>query len=135
MLRLLIVDDDFVNRKLLAEMLRGMALCDMAGNGREALDAFEFSLRRGGGYDVILLDVAMPRMDGLDFLHRMRRMETEASPDVRRTPVIMITGNVKTFEAAFLGGCTDYLTKPVNAALLMSKIRQLLPQQGKKGEK
>jgi DNA-binding response OmpR family regulator len=71
--------------------------------------------------DLILMDVVMPRMNGFDACRRIR--EEEAT---RTTPVIMVTtrGEVQNMENGFESGCNDYVTKPINALELLTKVRE-----------
>lgn len=73
--------------------------------------------------DLILLDVIMPRMNGFEACRLIR--ENEASKDI---PIIMVTtrGEATNVETAWLSGCTDYVTKPINATELLAKVRSLL---------
>jgi CheY-like chemotaxis protein len=89
-----------------------------AGDGLEAVEkaAAEHP-------DAILMDVVMPRMDGFDAVRELRRRE-----DTRSIPVIMVTtrGEAENVEAAFESGCSDYVTKPIDAAELLAKLRSVL---------
>ncbi|HET7434809.1 MAG TPA: response regulator [Thermoanaerobaculia bacterium] len=73
--------------------------------------------------DLILLDVIMPRMGGFEACRLIR--ENEASKDI---PIIMVTtrGEAANVETGWLSGCTDYVTKPINATELLAKVRNLL---------
>lgn len=73
--------------------------------------------------DLILMDVVMPRMNGFDACRRIRAEEA-----TRTTPVIMVTtrGEVQNMENGFESGCNDYVTKPINATELLSKLRNYL---------
>jgi serine phosphatase RsbU (regulator of sigma subunit) len=113
--RVLVVDDVEANRDLLARRLRqqGHAVAT-AENGRQALAALE-----GGEFDLVLLDIMMPELDGFQVLERV-----QADPGLRHVPVIMISaldqmdGVVRAIEM----GATDYLTKPFNAVLLKARV-------------
>ena len=72
MLRILIVDDEAVNRELLAAMLKSTAACDTAPNGQKGLDLYQKSIRDKNPYQVILLDITMPELDGMEVLRRVR---------------------------------------------------------------
>lgn len=125
MWKVLIVDDDFVNRKLLAEILKDKADCDVAADGQEAIEAYELSLSNTSQYDVVLLDIAMPGTDGLDVLNYIR--EKEESMGVLLgcgLPIIMVTAYKEPFLDAFNKGCDDYVLKPINADHLIHKIRE-----------
>jgi len=73
--------------------------------------------------DLILLDVIMPRMNGFEACRLIR--ENEASKHI---PIIMVTtrGEAGNVEAGWVSGCTDYVTKPINATELLAKVRSLL---------
>ena len=73
--------------------------------------------------DLILLDVIMPKMGGFEACRRIRAAET-----TRTIPVIMVTtrGEAANVEAGWANGCTDYVTKPINSAELLAKVRDLL---------
>jgi DNA-binding response OmpR family regulator len=73
--------------------------------------------------DLILLDVIMPRMSGFEACRLIR--DDEASKHI---PIIMVTtrGEAANVETGWLVGCTDYVTKPINATELLAKVRSLL---------
>jgi len=73
--------------------------------------------------DLILMDIVMPRMNGFDACRRIRQEEA-----IRATPVIMVTtrGEVQNMENGFECGCNDYVTKPINATELLTKLRNFL---------
>ena len=76
-MRFLIVDDDLTNRKLLHTMLEDVGQCDIAVNGKEAIEYFQMGLNDKEFYDVIFLDIKMPVMDGHETLKRIRKIEDE----------------------------------------------------------
>jgi len=107
--RVLIVDDDQTVREVLVEFFKtfehGHAYdLATAPDGSEAMAAL-----RQGKFDLVLLDMGMPRMSGLDVLTHMRR-------DAIRVPVLMLTGNKSTHAAAeaLRGGVFAYIPKPVD---------------------
>lgn len=73
--------------------------------------------------DLILMDVVMPRMGGVEALRRLHQNAKTSS-----IPVIMVTtrGEAENVETAFESGCTDYVTKPINSLDLLSKIQSCL---------
>jgi|ERR1051325_6735231 CheY-like chemotaxis protein len=86
-----------------------------AKNGEEAIAKAIAELP-----DLILLDVIMPRMDGLEACKRIKQQ-----PGLSSIPIIMVTtrGEVQNVETAFENGCTDYVTKPINGIELLSKVK------------
>ena len=73
--------------------------------------------------DIILMDVVMPEMNGFEACRRMRQQ-----PALRSVPIIMVTtrGEEQSMETGFQSGCSDYITKPINGAELLMKVRSLL---------
>ena len=117
----LVVDDSRVNRLLLVRLLNGLGLEVMeAENGREALDALHAT---PAAYDVVLLDVVMPELDGYETLAAMKADET-----TRHVPVLMVSGveELDSVVRCIELGATDYLTKPINPRILEARIRASL---------
>lgn len=114
--RLLVVDDNPENRDLLTRRLRRLGYAEMtqAADGVEALEALA-----AGAFDVVLLDVMMPRMNGVDVLTRMREERR-----LERTAVIMISAatELETVVQCIELGAEDYLPKPFNPVLLQARL-------------
>jgi CheY-like chemotaxis protein len=124
MWKILVVDDNAANREFLVELLRDHAKCDTAVNGKEAFEVYERSLTSKEPYDVILTDIAMPVMDGLQLLSKIRDNELRSGvKHVDGVPVIMVTAFREPFMDAFKRGCDDYILKPVNVGQLLVKIK------------
>jgi CheY-like chemotaxis protein len=73
--------------------------------------------------DLILMDVVMPKMNGFEACRAIR-----ADEDIKHTPIIMVTtrGEGLNVEQGFESGCNDYVTKPINTAELLTKLRDVL---------
>jgi len=73
--------------------------------------------------DLILMDVVMPRMDGIEAVRRLR-----SDPETRHIPVIMVTtrGELGSVENCYESGCNDYVTKPFSAVELLAKVKSCL---------
>jgi DNA-binding response OmpR family regulator len=73
--------------------------------------------------DLILLDVVMPRLGGFEALKRLR-----AEAATRETPILLVTtrGEAENIEAGYAAGCSDYVTKPIDASELVAKIKRFL---------
>jgi len=125
-MRTLIVDDDFSCRLLAQRIISAIGECDGAANGKEALEAFRLAWEEGQPYDLVLLDILMPGMDGHATLARIRDAEKEMGVP-EGVKVIMLTGVVdhKNVSSAFMGGCEAYLIKPVDKEKLLEQIRLL----------
>jgi two-component system, NtrC family, nitrogen regulation response regulator NtrX len=117
MSNILIIDDEKAIRKTLSEILsyEGYKI-DEASDGEEGLKKFKEK-----SYDVVLCDIKMPRLDGIEFLDKAR----EANPDV---PVIMISGHgtIETAVEAVKKGAYDYISKPPDLNRLLITIRNAM---------
>jgi PAS domain S-box-containing protein len=121
---ILLVEDDSVNQIVLSRMLqeRGHAI-ELANNGLEALDAY-----RGKQYDVILMDIQMPEMDGLEATKRIREMEGNG----RHTPIIALTAFALQGdrERIMAMGMDEYIAKPVGMDALFAVIDRVCESGG-----
>jgi two-component system, chemotaxis family, chemotaxis protein CheY len=121
-LRLLIVEDNPHMRGLLRSLLAaaGMQQVSEAADGGAGLE-----LARHRPFDLILCDLAMKPMSGLDFTREIRRSAIGANPFV---PIIMISGHTEKHrvEAARDAGITEFLAKPVTAQSLYSRIAEII---------
>jgi two-component system chemotaxis response regulator CheY len=125
MWRVLVVDDDFLNRKLILDILKGKAACDVAANGQEALTAYSHSVRKKKPYQAILLDVSMPEVDGMEVLKSIRADEAKRGiPLGTGIPIIMVTAHKEFFINSFSTGCDDYILKPFSPAALLAKVAE-----------
>jgi putative two-component system response regulator len=116
---ILIVDDEPTNLALLTELLRPHYRVRAAQSGRHALRAVRVDPRP----DLILLDVVMPELDGYGVLRELR-----SHPDTRGVPVIFLTAlsDSRDEEQGLEAGACDYITKPINAAVLRARVRTQL---------
>ncbi|MBF0212553.1 MAG: response regulator [Magnetococcales bacterium] len=135
-MKILIADDELNNRKLMRDYLKKYAHCDMVSDGKAALELFTADLEDGDPYDLVLLDIIMPVMDGQKALSRIRSTEkriADGQEGYKEIPIIMVTGmdsSLQAMQAYFKGGCSDYLTKPVTRQALLEKLRKfnLIPE-------
>ncbi|MDO4292852.1 MAG: response regulator transcription factor [Eubacteriales bacterium] len=121
-MRILIVEDEAALAEALSEILRQNGyLSDTAANGTDGL---EFA--RIGIYDLILLDIMLPGMDGLSVLKALRREKIH-------TPVILLTARseVSDIIAGLDAGSDDYLPKPFSTAELLARIRAISRRGGR----
>jgi CheY-like chemotaxis protein len=117
-LKVLIVDDDFINRKLLQTLLKKNATVSEiieAENGSDALD----KLRREADINLILLDIMMPIVDGVEFLKIFRSDMTNA-----HIPVLVLSTDDTRKAEVFDNGANDFLRKPIKEEILFEKMVQ-----------
>ncbi|MEW6712312.1 MAG: response regulator [Candidatus Riflebacteria bacterium] len=125
--KILIVDDEPVNCRLLREYLAGHACCDAVLNGEDAIKMFELAHKTRNSYNMILLDIAMPDMDGLEVLEKIRAYEESSGiPLGKGVKIIMVTAIKETFMQAFKKGAEDYILKPVELDSLLRKLEEHL---------
>ncbi len=127
-LKILVVEDDFVGRKLLVRHLSVYGNVDVAVDGAEAIQAFYLETMKGTPYDFICLDVMMPELDGQEVLKSIR--ETEGKHDIRPgygVKIIMTTAldDSENIMKAFTEQCDAYLVKPIRKAALLEKMAEL----------
>jgi adenylate cyclase len=115
----LVVDDEESNRSLLARRLRREGYTvSLAETGRQALEKL-----RSRRYDLVLLDILMPEMDGLEVLHQLR-----SDPALQNIPVLMLSAvdEMGAVVRCIELGADDYLPKPFPPALLRARVRACL---------
>jgi CheY-like chemotaxis protein len=118
--KILLVEDNELNRDMLSRRLqrKGFEVA-MAVDG---LQGVEMAL--SGGYDLILMDMSLPELDGWEATRRVRE-----APQTKDVPIIALTAHAMSGdrEKAMAAGCSDYDTKPVELDRLLGKIAALLP--------
>ncbi|HEX7758308.1 MAG TPA: ATP-binding protein [Caulobacteraceae bacterium] len=122
-MRVLVADDNPNNRRLL-EVLLGQLGAEVVTcvNGEEAVEAW-----RSGGFDVVLMDMQMPVLDGLAATRRIR--ELEARSPLARTPILMVSANAmpEHIAAGAEAGADGHLSKPLSAERLFAALAALEP--------
>jgi two-component system chemotaxis response regulator CheY len=126
-MRALIAEDEFLGRKVLSAFLGPLFEVDVVVNGREALEAFGLAHEEGRPYDLLLLDIMMPELDGLTALTKIREMEQKSKirPPVK---VLMTTAldDPKTVIRSFHDGeASGYIVKPVRKDKLLEELKKL----------
>ncbi len=128
-MKTLVAEDDFISRLVLQKMLLPFGHCDIAVNGREAVEAFNLAMSEGNPYDLICLDIMMPEMDGKEALSLIRLKEKQLNIEPRNeAKIIMITAldtPKDVVDAYYKGGCTSYLVKPINKIKIGNSLKDL----------
>jgi len=117
--RILLVEDNEMNRDMLSRRLarKGYEV-EMAFDGRAGVE-----MGRAGKYDLILMDMSLPEIDGWEATRQLR-----ASPEAKDVPIIALTAHAMAGdrEKALEAGCNDYDTKPIELDRLLGKMTALL---------
>lgn len=128
-MKCLIAEDDFISRRLLTEMLSSNFRCEIAVDGEEAVASFKMAHESKKPYDLVCLDIMMPRLDGRQALRQMRALEKEMGiPPNLECKIIIITAldDAKTvFDTYYQGGATSYLVKPISKTKLSLELRNV----------
>lgn len=114
-MKILIVDDDFTSRKILHGSLKNLGVCDSACNGDEALQAYRIAMQENSPYQLILLDIMMPGMDGTEVLKAIRDEEDKRhiyGSDRVRIAMATCLNDKDHVIASFHSGCDGYILKP-----------------------
>lgn len=118
--RILLVEDNEMNRDMLSRRLirKGFEV-DMAFDGKAGVEK-----GKTGGYDLILMDMSLPEIDGWEATRQLRTF-----PETKTVPIIALTAHAMAGdrEKALEAGCNDYDTKPIELDRLLGKMNALLP--------
>ena len=127
-MKTLIVDDDFFSSQLLEEYLSQYGPCHRADNGKDALEEMKEGFEWDQPYDLICLDIMMPKMDGQDALRQIRAFEeSKGVSSTKGVKVIMITAlnELASVKEAYLSLCDGYLVKPIKKESLLDELRKM----------
>lgn len=126
-MRILIAEDDSTSRTLLRHFLTPYGDCDMTVNGMEAVEAFILAAGEGQPYDLICLDIMMPELDGIKALKLIREKERSMGivpkDEVKVVMTTALDSPNDVIEAYYRGGCTDYMTKPIDTLKLLDLLK------------
>jgi two-component system, sensor histidine kinase len=130
-LRVLIAEDNEINALLarrVIEMASGTAI--VVGTGRAAIGAVTSSIETGGHFDLILMDVFMPDLDGLEATKVIRRLYSESAGEVVAPPIVALTANAfaEDRERCLAAGMSDYLAKPFDTRHLRELLARWAPR-------
>ncbi|HEY2806733.1 MAG TPA: response regulator [Gemmatimonadales bacterium] len=122
--KILLVEDNEMNRDMLSRRLarKGFEV-EMAVDGRKGVE-----MGRAGKYDLILMDMSLPEIDGWEATRQLR-----AAPETQTVPIIALTAHAMAGDRdkALEAGCNDYDTKPIELDRLLGKMAALLPPETK----
>ncbi|MCX7708701.1 MAG: response regulator [Clostridia bacterium] len=127
-MKILVAEDDKVSRDFLSRFLSPYGVCDPVIDGLEALDALFIAMKENKPYDLVCLDIMMPKVDGVRVLKAIRDMEKQKGmlPE-KRSKVIITTALAGSdfIDKAWDIGCDSCIEKPIDTELLISEIKRL----------
>ncbi|MCI7077396.1 MAG: response regulator [Veillonellaceae bacterium] len=127
-MRILIAEDDRISRSFLQKFMQSYGEVDIAVDGMEAVDLYMDSIKQNNRYDLLCLDIMMPKVDGLKVLKVIRQLEKQhgISPE-NHLKIIMMTAlaDVGYVDEAFRQGCDAYASKPVDTDKVEEVMRNL----------
>ncbi|MFW7188387.1 ATP-binding protein [Lysinibacillus sp. BNK-21] len=118
--KILIVDDDPINLKIISNVLRELYNVTTVKSGEEALKMIEF-----WGWDMVISDVMMPKMSGYELCKTIRERYS-----IVELPILLLTARTQPIDVytGFLAGANDYVSKPTNAVELKARVHSLIAQ-------
>lgn len=127
-MKILIVEDDLSSRKFLYKFMSDYGECDITVDGIEALDAYLIALDENEPYDLICLDIMMPKVDGIKVLKTIREIEKQRKIEgEQKAKIIMTTAlnDVDLVQSTFDSGCEAYANKPIDTKKLADLMGKL----------
>lgn len=127
-MRILIAEDDPASRKFISKYMSSFGECDVTIDGIEAIEAFILGLDTGKPYDLICIDVMMPKIDGIKAIKTIRELEEiRGVDDAKRAKIIVTTalGETSYVMSAFTTGMEAYVNKPIELDKLEEAMRKL----------
>jgi len=128
-MRILVAEDDFGSRRMMQKLLASYGDVDVVVDGEEAVEAFRLGWEESKPYDVVFMDIMMPKMDGQEALKRLRAYEREVgvkpSSEVKVIMTSVLEDPKNVIEAYYDGAATSYLVKPVDRDKISSELARL----------
>lgn len=124
-MKILIVDDNEFSREVIRRSLAGWGECSEAGDGEAAVSLFRRALEEGRPFDLVCMDIMMPRLNGQEALKQMRGIESSLAGDREPTQVMMVTAldDEDNIGESFLGGdAVGYVVKPITPEKLAHEM-------------
>jgi len=126
-MRILVVEDDYISRRLLCRYLEPYGTCEEAVNGHEAIDAIRRAIGAGEHYDLICLDIMMPGMDGQQALVILRQIEAENGMPLGKGAKVIMTSAMEDNQyimQALNASADGYVVKPIEKRGFIETLKE-----------
>ncbi len=125
-MKILILDDELLNRIVLKEMLENVGELILVSSGKEAIFQFTSAISDSEPFDLLILDIMVPDSNGHEVLKRIRQIESELQT-TQSVKVVMLTAlsDFKNIQASFKLDCNGYLVKPISRDSLFDMLRSI----------
>ena len=127
-MRILVIEDDSISRKIMKSAFLDYGECDLTVDGIEGLEAYLIAVKEESPYDLICIDIMMPKLDGIKVLKSIRELEEKSEvQEEKKSKIIMTTAlnDMKTIQEAFDIGCNAYAAKPIDIQKLHDVVEKL----------
>ena len=127
-MKIMIAEDDLVSRKFLHKFMSRYGECDLVVDGLEAIDAFMLAIQDKEPYDLICLDIMMPKVDGIKALKAIRDIEKQKNIEGDQAVKIIMTtalSEADMVQSAFDHGSNAYATKPIDTEKFIEALKKL----------
>ena len=127
-MRILISEDDLINRKILGKFMEPFGEIVLAADGNEAIAKYHEARDASKPFDLMFLDMIMPHKNGLETLEEIRKYEKEKGlAGKSQVPIIMLTGQGDAVQInyALTLGISDYMLKPIDESKLIRELQRL----------
>jgi len=127
-MKTLIVEDDFTSRLLLQRILAEHMEVHVAVDGEEAIKAFRAAVESNEPYDLVCLDIMMPKKDGQTALREMREIEAQngiLGLDGARVMMVTALGDSRNIMESFTSQCESYMVKPLDKNRILKELGKL----------
>jgi len=128
MMKILIAEDDFTSRVFMEKFLSKYGECDVVIDGIQAIDSYMKSIDEGHIYDLICIDIMMPRLDGIKALKAIRDIEKQNGIEIDKKVKIIMTSALNdnnTVSKAYDIGCEGYVWKPIEIDAFIVIMRNI----------
>ncbi len=127
-MKILVVDDEVVSRKKMGKIMDDLGECCIAESGTEAITAFNEAWSLGMPFDLILLDINMPDISGIEVLNRIRQIEKDKSLAKSHCVKVMMVTSYSDKDLVvdcMKAGCNNYIVKPFDRDRVLDKLSSI----------